>query len=380
LLAGVNAGDGDVDGNVTFQGCSFKSLAAAYRDVTNPNVDINNPTSNSVFVEFARGLKFTECSFYGPAKVGFNSVLCETQNVDVIQEFVACKFREEDGLYTYYDWRFTDFTNQVAPAMVRSNRIAGTVFDQCEFISNCRARFLDIRGANTPTECTQCVNDVIINDCVFQNTGLWAGPQASPLSMFSLLNPAGSTSWYNSPILLPRRIRQQDPPGILDDATWRYDINLDSYSLSSCRDLLAFQRTYTIDVTPVAALAYFAQHPCLPVFPTPNTPREVIGCQAIFPLRQDVEEYPCTKRVKSNWAALAQGTIPAVVSNGTLSVQLPAATQVGQARIYDTMGKLAGQASVRPGANEISVHHLAGGSYILQWEGATAPVRFVVTP
>jgi hypothetical protein len=369
LRAGVSSGPVHVAGGVTFEDCTFKSLAARY------DVDgVFAPSSYSIEAP-APWLQFLGCEFYGPALVGFNSVECEAQDGDA-QQFIGCTFSEEDGVNTFYDWRFTDFTNQVAPSMVLGNNSSGTVFERCRFISNCRARFLDINGGNS-AGCTPCVNDVVIKDCRFRNTGLWAGENENSVTMFSLTE----ASWFNSTINLHYRVRLQEGgvlPGLNSLAYFKGGPA--AFSLSTCQDLLAGLIDRIGADTPESGEAFFAAHPCLPVLPEPPIPLEVIGCQDSVPIRELVDEYACVKRVKSAPPLVKEGAMTTLVHHGSLNVQVPGTSPIRQALIVDATGKVAGRVSLSPGANEVPVDHLAVGTYHLHWEGASSPIRFVIMP
>jgi hypothetical protein len=370
-FAGVTSGLNQSDGNITFEGCSFKSLAARYLPQ-----QIFSPTSYSVHVEEARGLRFTACKFFGPAGVGFNAEACSSSLVDA-QQFFECTFSEEDEDYTYHDWRLSDVGTIQAPFMVLGNTISGTRFEKCKFISNCRARFLNLNGAEAPEGCTPCIRDVVIKHCTFLNTGLWADSALITRQMFLLNGGEESISWFSSPINLPNMIRLEN--GQIGGAGLDYDHAITPF-VSNCTD--GHGTTWLQGAANDTAIMqdFFEDHPCLPVYPEPQTPREVIGVQTTTPIWEVIDKYPCNKLGKSNRESVVQEAITAVVRNGSLSLQLPGTTQVGLARIYDSTGKTIGQVTVAPGANEWPLHHLAVGSYILHWVGAITPVRFVVTP
>jgi hypothetical protein len=380
LDAGVSSGPAHVSGEIEFMDCSFKSRAARYDEN-----GVYAPSSYSIEAP-APWLRFTGCEFYGPARVGFNSEECEAQDGDA-QRFIDCTFSEEDGVNTFYDWRFTDFTNQVAPSMVLGNTASGTVFEGCHFLSNCRARFLDIHGALSATGCSPCVNDVVIKDCSFRNTGLWA-ELANTQLMFTLNGGGGpTTTWINNTMELPSMIRLQNPPFILGDGNSdgvvdnleNYRPNLSGY-LSSCGNL--YYTTYiqgnTLSLTAMAQ--FFAAHPCLPILPEPPIARAVIGCQASEPIRQLVDDHECHKFVKSAPAMIDERSATALVHHGILNVLVPGTDPISQAVLIDATGKLVGSVSLSPGANEVHVDHLALGTYFLSWEGGASPVRFVIMP
>jgi hypothetical protein len=380
--AGVQTGIDDVESDVTFEQCSFKSLAATYTNIT-------DPSSHSAFVEFTRALRFTDCEFVGPARVGFNSVQCASQVEGDLQQFLRCTFSEESLGYSYFDWRRTDFPMGVmAPAMVYGNGISGTRFAECRFSSNCRARFVDFNGLPAPQGCTPCVNDVVIKDCVFLNTGLWAGDSDASTTMFFLAGAQASTTWNANQIYYPSMVRPQQGPLTLTALNYDngelFPGNLSTCSDNSTDPVFINDPDLILINDPEDAIIfmeqYFADNPCLDPYPAPQTPREVPFARLGPAVTELLEKYPCNKLGKSNGVPVAQEAITAVVRNGTLSVQLPGTTQVGPARIYDCTGKTVGHVTVVPGANEFPLHHFAVGSYILHWAGATAPVRFVVTP
>ncbi len=365
-----------ISSDVSFSECVFKSARASYNF---PNW--NSPSSSPVWPT-GPFLRFNYCAFFGPIYTGYDNKLilpeCSASNARSTQ-FNFCKFYEEDGVFSYFDWTPPEVAglNFTQPTLVHMPAGSGTQFWGCRFESNCRSRFLQLSGRLPGSGCPSCSNNVGFTDCTFLSHGVW-GQQALPTRcMFT----GNNISFVNSSVSWPSRVRWQDGQ-LMNSFLYNYSMNLvsDGGAFNPldpiCSNWNAATNPQTGADDDASALAYFAAHPCLPLFENPNTQKEVQFSAAQGPLLIPVDGSLCG-RAKGRTIPNTAHPVELLVADGQLLFQAEG-TQIGAAQVLDATGKVVAMQRVVQGMNTVDLNGLGNGMYFLRLDGTAGLQRFMV--